>query len=312
MKRILLVIIILFFTNCDSSFSELQNPNVDADGDPIVVNPDPENETLGVEGGYCYGYSTPQPDQKVAVIEIPANMPSSVDLSQYLPEVRSQGTQGSCVAWATGYYLKTFQENLENDRKNTSSNDLNLSPAFIFNQIKVQPCDGAVVSKGLELLVTQGVSTWSEFPYDDDNCFVMPTPELIELASPNKIKEFYYLNETQVFEQSKAFLNNDQPIVIAISIDRNYFGAREGSDAVYRKFTKDDGGHAMLVVGYDDAKQAFKVVNSWGKNWGNNGFVWIDYKAFQEANDPTSDFKILCEAWVSEDLTDFDNGLPTP
>ena len=312
MKRILLLIIILFFTNCDSSFSELQNPNVDADGDPIVVNPDPENETLGVEGGYCYGYSIPPPDQKVAVIEIPANMPSSVDLSQYLPEVRSQGTQGSCVAWATGYYLKTFQENLENDRKNTSSNDLNLSPAFIFNQIKVQPCDGAVVSKGLELLVTQGVSTWSEFPYDDDNCFVMPTPELIELASPNKIKEFYYLNETQVFEQSKAFLNNDQPIVIAISIDRNYFGAREGSDAVYRKFTKDDGGHAMLVVGYDDAKQAFKVVNSWGKNWGNNGFVWIDYKAFQEANDPTSDFKILCEAWVSEDLTDFDNGLPTP
>ncbi len=312
MKRILLLIIILFFTNCDSSFSELQNPNVDADGDPIVVNPDPENETLGVEGGYCYGYSTPPPDQKVAVIEIPANMPSSVDLSQYLPEVRSQGIQGSCVAWATGYYLKTFQENLENDRKNTSSNDLNLSPAFIFNQIKVQPCDGAVVSKGLELLVTQGVSTWSEFPYDDDNCFVMPTPLLIELASPNKIKEFYYLNETQVFEQSKAFLNNDQPIVIAISIDRNYFGAREGSDAVYRKFTKDDGGHAMLVVGYDDAKQAFKVVNSWGKNWGNNGFVWIDYKAFQEANDPTSDFKILCEAWVSEDLTNFDNGLPTP
>ena len=216
MKRILLLIIILFFTNCDSSFSELQNPNVDADGDPIVVNPDPENETLGVEGGYCYGYSTPPPDQKVAVIEIPANMPSSVDLSQYLPEVRSQGTQGSCVAWATGYYLKTFQENLENDRKNTSSNDLNLSPAFIFNQIKVQPCDGAVVSKGLELLVTQGVSTWSEFPYDDDNCFVMPTPELIELASPNKIKEFYYLNETQVFEQSKAFLNSNHNGLIII------------------------------------------------------------------------------------------------
>ncbi|MGB5394052.1 MAG: C1 family peptidase [Lutimonas sp.] len=312
MKRLLLLIIILLLTNCDSSFSELQNPNVDADGDPIVVDPDPENETLGVEGGYCYGYSVPPSDQKVAAIDIPVNMPASVDLSEYLPEVRSQGTQGSCVAWATGYYLKTFQENLESERKNTSSNDLNLSPAFIFNQIKVQPCNGAVVSKGLELLVTQGVSTWNEFPYDDDNCFVMPTPELIELAGPNKIKEFFYLDENQVFEQSKAFLNNDQPIVIAISIDRNYFGAREGSDAVYRKFAKDDGGHAMLVVGYDDAKQAFKVVNSWGESWGNGGFVWIDYKAFQEANNPNSDFKILCEAWVSEDLTNFDSGLPTP
>ncbi|MGB5383898.1 MAG: hypothetical protein WBN19_08610, partial [Lutimonas sp.] len=131
MKRLLLLIIILLLTNCDSSFSELQNPNVDADGDPIVVDPDPENETLGVEGGYCYGYSVPPSDQKVAAIDIPVNMPASVDLSEYLPEVRSQGTQGSCVAWATGYYLKTFQENLESERKNTSSNDLNLSPAFI-------------------------------------------------------------------------------------------------------------------------------------------------------------------------------------
>ncbi|MFD1314568.1 C1 family peptidase [Namhaeicola litoreus] len=312
MKKLLLLLIILFLNSCESSFSELQNPNVDEDGDPIVVNPDPENETLGVEGGYCYGYSPPSSDHKVAEIQIPANLPASIDLSEYLPEVRSQGTQGSCVAWATGYYLKTFQENLENDRKNTTSNDINMSPAFMFNQIKIQPCDGAVVSKGLELLVSQGLSSWNEFPYDDDNCFVMPTPELIELASPNKIQDFFYLNEGQVFEQTKTFLNNKQPIVIAVTIDRTYFGAREGSDAVYRKFQKDDGAHAMLVVGYDDTKQAFKVVNSWGKNWGNNGFVWIDYKAFQEANDPNSEFKILCEAWVSEDVIDLDNGLPTP
>jgi hypothetical protein len=30
--------------------------------------------------------------------------------------------------------------------------------------------------------------------------------------------------------------------------------------------------------------------------------VWIDYKAFEEANNPESDFKILCEAWVSYDF----------
>ena len=59
----------------------------------------------------------------------------------------------------------------------------------------------------------------------------------------------------------------------------------------------------MLVVGYDDAMNAFKAVNSWGPEWGDQGFVWIDFKAFEEANDPESDFKILCEAWISNDLS---------
>ena len=38
----------------------------------------------------------------------------------------------------------------------------------------------------------------------------------------------------------------------------------------------------MLLVGYDDQKSAFKVMNSWGKEWGDNGFSWIDYKFFPE------------------------------
>jgi hypothetical protein len=41
-----------------------------------------------------------------------------------------------------------------------------------------------------------------------------------------------------------------------------------------------EGGHAMLVVGYDDAISAYKVMNSWGTSWGNAGYFWFDYAAF--------------------------------
>ena len=40
------------------------------------------------------------------------------------------------------------------------------------------------------------------------------------------------------------------------------------------------GNHAMLVVGYDDQRQAYKVMNSWGEGWGDKGFLWISYDTF--------------------------------
>jgi hypothetical protein len=43
------------------------------------------------------------------------------------------------------------------------------------------------------------------------------------------------------------------------------------------------GGHAMCVVGYDDKKYggAFLLMNSWGPEWGNNGFAWVRYGDFK-------------------------------
>tara|TARA_B100000575_G_scaffold209118_1_gene170346 strand:- start:627 stop:1766 length:1140 start_codon:yes stop_codon:yes gene_type:complete len=37
-------------------------------------------------------------------------------------------------------------------------------------------------------------------------------------------------------------------------------------------------GHAMLIVGYDDRKKAVQVLNSWGADFGNDGFFWIPYE----------------------------------
>ena len=37
------------------------------------------------------------------------------------------------------------------------------------------------------------------------------------------------------------------------------------------------GGHAVMAVGYDDAKQAFIVRNSWSANWGIKGYFYMPY-----------------------------------
>lgn len=307
-KWSLFLIFLLFsMIGCDSFFSneiEREPLAVDEDGDPIVViDPTQESNDFGAINSYCYGYSLPADDFK-ATINTNINLPASIDLSNYLPEVRSQGKQGSCVAWATGYYMKSFQENFQNAMDGNLSEPLILSPAYIYNQIKISDCaGGSSIADALNLITTDGVTTWDAMPYDENSCNDQPDDLQKLLAENNKIQSHKYLDPEDLYLQAKAFLNNNQPIVVAISIDNNYFGALdENNNAIYRKFKKVDGAHAMLVVGYNDEMQAFKAVNSWGKSWGNDGFVWIDYKAFTDVLDENSDFKILCEAWVSQDV----------
>ena len=47
---------------------------------------------------------------------------------------------------------------------------------------------------------------------------------------------------------------------------------------------------------------AFKVVNSWGEAWGDNGFVWIDYLAFENVGDIEASFRVINQAYVAYDL----------
>lgn len=303
-----LLILFLALSSCESifNFDELEGERdaIDDEGDPVIENPiDDGTREFGLDNSYCYGFSTP--DEEIAKIDIEIDYPMSYDLSQFLPPVDTQGNQGSCVAWATGYYLKSFQENYQNSQDGLAAPTVILSPSFIFNQIKLSPCSGSQIADAFDLLQVSGTPDWTIMPYNENDCDTQPTDLQRSLAEPNRIESYFYLNGEILLEQTKAFLLNDQPVVIAVSIDRNYFGAKENGVAVYRKFNKVDGAHAMLVVGYDDAMNAFKVVNSWGRDWGNQGFVWIDYKAFEEANDPESDFKILCEAWISNDVAEF-------
>lgn len=51
------------------------------------------------------------------------------------------------------------------------------------------------------------------------------------------------------------------------------------SNEVYSEMTNLNINHVVLIVGWDDARNAWLIKNSWNTSWGNNGYSWVDYNS---------------------------------
>ena len=81
----------------------------------------------------------------------------------------------------------------------------------------------------------------------------------------------------------KKSLAEGKPVIIGMNCPDSFFDAKGvWRPAFLESPNRDHGGHAMCVVGYDDNMNggAFEIQNSWGTDWGNNGYIWISYNDF--------------------------------
>lgn len=219
------------------------------------------------------------------------NLPSKVDLTPKLPPVANQGNYGTCVAWSTGYYIRTAMQairqnlstaQLQDPAKQFSPKDLFLSvPA----EYKGENCDGSVYNRVMQQLVDRGVATLATVPYQNlGDC--SDTPAAAWTIEANKYKIDSYRAVQPNIETMKAELANDRPIMLVVYSTDAFIKWKGGKvmtadDVLYNNVVFQ---HAVTVVGYDDALHAFQIVNSWGTKWGDNGFAWIDYNLITNAN----------------------------
>ena len=106
--------------------------------------------------------------------------------------------------------------------------------------------------------------------------------------------------------EMKSLIYNQTPILISAFLTKEFGKTDSFGLTAYRQHNVNSntkgGCHGMVVVGYSDTYNAFKVVNSWGESWGDNGFVWIDYNAFTDILNPNKSFKVINQAIVVFDL----------
>lgn len=212
-----------------------------------------------------------------------------VDLKPYCPTVRQQGSVSSCVGWSVGYGAMTMLSAIRNDwagdRETIDRHAF--SAMFLYNQVRLGDCAfGAELHAAFTFAQEHGNVLYRDFAPDFD-CDSLPAAMLSGKAGLNRIKSFSTLFSPDdrpdvKISRVKASLARKQPVVAGMVVLQNFLTLKNGDDTWYPQVgnTNTFGGHAMVVVGYDDARKAFEVMNSWGIGWANSGYVWIRYDDF--------------------------------
>lgn len=237
---------------------------------------------------------------------------SHVDNSteKYFPEIADQGDYASSVGYATTYYQMTYEVAKS---LNADASEYTFSPEWTYSLINGGSDDGGYAADAYKILDNFGApfiseftgsatsmeteeSVWksamkyklnadgmgghySENTFDDTDDFILSMKE--ELASGNILV---------TGSNSAWWFGDDDNETVTVIKD-----GEETTDKgiVYVSDTgKSEGRQLVTVVGYDDeiefkygaysTKGAFKIANSKGSDWGNDGYIWVSYEAFYQ------------------------------
>lgn len=217
-------------------------------------------------------------------------LPERVSLAKFAPQRMNQGKQGSCVAWSSAYAARTI---LQSAATGTDANQTAYSPAFLYNNIALEDCQGSYLQRAMEFMQKAGAVPYQDFQYDENDCSRQANNTLFQKAASGKIHGFHRLTENDDvnglnIRAIKEHLAKDAPVVIGMMVGGSFMQDMMGQK-VWHPTNEDRqqrgfGGHAMCIIGYDDRVEggAFEIMNSWGPEWGQNGIGFVRYGDFAE------------------------------
>jgi len=238
-------------------------------------------------------------------------LPSSVDHSSsiYFPPIGNQDGEGSCVAWAVGYYTKTFQEAQEHNWDLSGASweggyyghptleyqDKIFSPDFLYHQVNNGRDGGSTYADVMKLITNNGACTWKEMPYDPNDSTSWPSESAWREApiyrGQSEFNTFYF--DSDVEDLKNLLLGGNFGV---ISINAYLYSELTSNDLwTTDNYNPMGTNHANTIVGFDDnltyiengetRKGAFKIANSWGEGFSgdhnSDGFYWISYEAMR-------------------------------
>jgi len=208
-------------------------------------------------------------------------LPTKVDLQDKCSPIVDQGELGSCTANAIASGLREYL--LKN-----KATWIALSRLFLYWEERnlegtVNEDSGAEIRDGMKVLNKIGVCPEIDWPYDISTFTNTPTDKMVADAIPYKIVEYHRITS---LEKLKAALAEGLPVVIGIEVYESFESNAVSKTGIVplpnTSTEKYLGGHAVLVVGYDDDKKQMIVRNSWGTDWGDKGYFYLPYDYYSK------------------------------
>ncbi len=207
------------------------------------------------------------PTLAVPSIKVPAAIDWRNNNGNFVTPVRNQMKCGSC--WAFG--MTGTLESYVLINQNRPGENLDLSEQVMVSCSGAGSCQGGQL-KG-DYIVNTGLPLETVYPYTatDGTCGAATPGWEATAYKADKWGTISWPDDNAM----KAAVVQYGPITTSMMVYEDFMAYKSG---VYSYTTgKKLGGHAIILVGYNDAEQAFICKNSWTEKWGDNGYFKIAY-----------------------------------
>lgn len=225
-------------------------------------------------------------DVKYRVVK-PITLPPSIDLRSFCEPVYDQGDLGSCTANAIAAHL-------DFNRRKQGETAITPSRLFIYYNERlmegtIDSDAGATIRDSIKEIVKYGACRESSWPYILSKFAVKPSKMVYRWAID--FRALTYLRVDRDQELMQQCLAKRYPFVVGISVYSSFYeGNSTGQIPLPPSNDKFEGGHAIMIVGYNEKGFIFR--NSWGDSWGDRGYGYLPFEYLLD-NKYSADFWTL-------------------
>ena len=243
-----------------------------------------------------YGWVPQHPDKRDIKYKLTqyVPVPDVMDLvTPTTPAPYNQGSAGSCTGNGIAFCVQSEQI------KQHEPDIFMPSRLFIYwNERDMEGTtnsdSGAQIRDGLKVVSGLGVCPEDVWPYDVGKVLVKPSDEAYAKAPLGKALKYRSVDPYKNLMQQ--ILAQGTPIVLGFTVYDSFESDEVARTGVVNmpkiKLIGGEevvGGHCVVLVGYDNTAQRWKLRNSWGTGWGQGGYFTMPYEYLLDP-DLASDF----------------------